>query len=95
MLSDRTDRKRSSPWFYALMLLILILVFSKSKAQTDSLKMPPDSINLVCMKDFTEFYTWLGNNLSKSAYDKLTPEQTLGEFARWAILRYNKKKNGH
>jgi hypothetical protein len=54
---------------------------------------PPDSVAIVSLKDYNDFFKWLQDNISKSAYDKLTPDQVLGQFAQWAILRYDEKKN--
>lgn len=81
----------------ALAFLILVLCLP-SQGQTNANKpeqkmvMPPDSIAIVSLRDYNTFFTFLQENMSKSAYDKLTPDKVLIEFFNWAIVEWNRKK---
>lgn len=83
-----------------VMAIVLLLVSIYASAQppvADTNKMvkatiPPDSIAIISIRDIDGFYKFLTENVSKAAYDKMTPEQTLGEFYKWVIIEWNKRK---
>lgn len=103
-MSMNSFRKKDiSGWkFYAAMIIIFILVMVKAKAQppehvVDTNKMlkivpPPDSVNIVSLRDYQLFFVWLQENTTKASYDKLKPEDVLSYFAQWAIVENEKKK---
>jgi len=74
------------------LLTISLILFSLSAISQTKDSIPPDSINIAALRDISSFNDFLKKNASFDIYTKLTPEQTLQEFARWAVAEWNKKR---
>ena len=61
-------------------------------SDTAKIKMPPDSVAIISIRDITNFFKWLRENVSVANYEKMKPEDTLSELINFAIKEYDKKK---
>lgn len=73
-------------------ILLSLISFGQDNKKEQPIIPPPDSISIVALRDINLFYKYIQENLSHADYLKLTPEQTLNLFYRWAVIEWDKKK---
>lgn len=77
---------------FFIVLIIGITCHGQQAQDSSKVKMPPDSLSIISIRDVSVFFKWLRENISVSNYEKLKPEDLLNELVNWSLIEYGKKK---